>query len=1691
MKVRNVLSALFCILTSLTFGQSFMNEWIDHSKTYYRFKVGSKGINRISKEQLTSLGIGEADAAHFQLWRRGEEIPIHTSAETGSLPADGFIEFWGDINDGYWEKRLYLRPEYQINPEYSLFSDTSVYFLTVNKQGNNKRLRSTDNDMNSTLSPEPYFMHRATISFKNFYNDGFAAVVGTNVFSSSYDNGEGYISAGFGPGAVFSQTLSNLFLDNKGPDVNFKYTAQGRRLNVRNISVSVNNTLIETREMNYFNSINDSLYIKIPNALIASGSAKIDFRNLSPESSDRMALGMVELIYPRIFNFGGQTSFEFQLPANADGNKLVIKNFNAEGVLPVLYDLTNGYRLMAQIDVSGDLVVVLPPSAVNRKLVLASLATARVNNVVEFQTRNFVNYSLSSNQGNYLIISNPLIYFDGGVNQVEAYAQYRSGIAGGSYKPVIADINQLIDQFGWGIKNNPLSIKNFLRFARTNFPDKDQYCLLIGKGVSPNLIRNRVNFNIEGRRDVQVLNLVPTFGTPSSDNILAAEEGDVVPKTHIGRINVVNAKEIRDYLDKLKLYDQSQSQQSCLIDDHKWRRELMHIGGANDFLGEQIMYYLDRYKAVAEDSLLGANVNTLQKTSLTNIQVLAGETVSRLFTNGFSLLTYFGHSSPNTLEFNLDNPENYPYSGKFPVFLVNGCTAGNLFTLDSLRLNGNYVLSEKYIVSTPLRGGIAFIASTHLGIVNYLNLYTEEFYNQISNISYGKSLGVTISNLSDTLIKRYTINDFFVRQHVEQVTLHGDPAIVMYHYEKPDYAIEVKDVKLSSDFISTTETNYRAKFKIHNIGRVTGDSVFVRIERLKPDASRDTLFNQHIAYIPNVDSVELIIRLDNEDISKTKGLNKLIITIDADNKIEEGCENNNTVTKEYFIYEDDLRPVFPYNYSIINKNNIKFYASTADPMIEARDYYFEIDTTKKFNTPLLRKTTNSRAGLIEFDPAGNLVMKENTVYYWRVGFKNTTTQDISWNYHSFLYRPDLNTGYNQSHYFQFVNNIFKDIRIDSISRRFEFNDINRKLKIKTGLHPHHASDRNNVFMDLDMVDFWRCQFNTFTIYVFDQRNLAPWVNVSEGSAGKYGSIFPCDQPRRFFEYPMGNASDRNNARLLLENTVPDSAYVLIINQGTDRGSFTAANSSFISQWMADTATYGAGNSIYHTFIKNGLTQIDSFTRNLPFAFFYKKGDPNYVRQFIGDDPTDLIDVVVNLPSRYTNGDLETPWLGPMKKWEKFYWDGSFNDGKSKTDSVFFQLIGKRKDGTEQAFSEDFLDKETNISYIDAGEFPYLKMKMHVVDSTNLTPFNLDNWRLTGEHIPEGAIAPNVNFICKDTVERGEDLLFSVAFKNISSSAFDSLRLSLQIVTADNGIMFIPLQRKKPLISGDTILISYIINTINLSGLNRIRLIVNPENDQPELYSFNNLLFRNFYVKSDNVQSWLDVTFDGIHILNRDIVSSRPQIAIKIKDENKSIPIAEQDDIKVKIKYPKADTAISYRLGSDSARLTVSDINAGLNELLINLTPKLVQDGEYELTVQPTRGENPIFANYKIAFNVLNTPMISNMFNYPNPFTSSTAFVFTLTGSQIPQNLRIQILTISGKVVKEITRQELGTLRIGRNITEYKWDGTDQYGNQLANGVYLYRVITNLNGKQLDKYVDPNNNTDKFFTNGYGKMYLMR
>ena len=80
------------------------------------------------------------------------------------------------------------------------------------------------------------------------------------------------------------------------------------------------------------------------------------------------------------------------------------------------------------------------------------------------------------------------------------------------------------------------------------------------------------------------------------------------------------------------------------------------------------------------------------------------------------------------------------------------------------------------------------------------------------------------------------------------------------------------------------------------------------------------------------------------------------------------------------------------------------------------------------------------------------------------------------------------------------------------------------------------------------------------------------------------------------------------------------------------------------------------------------------------------------------------------------------------------------------------------------------------------------------------------------------------------------------------------------------------------------------------------------------------------------------------------------------------------------------------------------------------------------------------------------------------------------------------MTITGKIVKEITQDEFGPVHIGRNISNYAWDGKDEYGDLLANGVYLYRVITNINGNSIEK---KNTSASKFFTKDFGKMYIIR
>lgn len=100
-------------------------------------------------------------------------------------------------------------------------------------------------------------------------------------------------------------------------------------------------------------------------------------------------------------------------------------------------------------------------------------------------------------------------------------------------------------------------------------------------------------------------------------------------------------------------------------------------------------------------------------------------------------------------------------------------------------------------------------------------------------------------------------------------------------------------------------------------------------------------------------------------------------------------------------------------------------------------------------------------------------------------------------------------------------------------------------------------------------------------------------------------------------------------------------------------------------------------------------------------------------------------------------------------------------------------------------------------------------------------------------------------------------------------------------------------------------------------------------------------------------------------------------------------------------------------------------------------------------------------------------ILTNLLNYPNPFTTQTAFYFEHNQGGTQLDAQIQIYTVSGRLVKSFdflsaleTQIESGKFRVG----PVYWDGLDQFGDRIGRGTYFYRVkIRNSEGKTQVAY----------------------
>ena len=98
--------------------------------------------------------------------------------------------------------------------------------------------------------------------------------------------------------------------------------------------------------------------------------------------------------------------------------------------------------------------------------------------------------------------------------------------------------------------------------------------------------------------------------------------------------------------------------------------------------------------------------------------------------------------------------------------------------------------------------------------------------------------------------------------------------------------------------------------------------------------------------------------------------------------------------------------------------------------------------------------------------------------------------------------------------------------------------------------------------------------------------------------------------------------------------------------------------------------------------------------------------------------------------------------------------------------------------------------------------------------------------------------------------------------------------------------------------------------------------------------------------------------------------------------------------------------------------------------------------------------------------------LTNVLNYPNPFVNYTEFWFTHNRPYENLEAQVQVYTITGKLVW--TKNQIISTQgfLSRDIT---WNGTDDFGNKIGKGTYIYKLtvksnVTNNKSVKIEKLV---------------------
>ena len=1146
-----------------------------------------------------------------------------------------------------------------------------------------------------------------------------------------------------------------------------------------------------------------------------------------------------------------------------------------------------------------------------------------------------------------------------------------------NYRTFIADIQDIYDEFNYGIKN-PIAIKRFLQYTYEHWQKPaPMFVLLVGNGSwdpkknSPTSVKE---------------DFIPVWGNPVADiwYVCLDGEDDMLPDMFIGRLSIETNEEGERIYRKVVNYVNSPTA--------SWKKQLLFINGGFDDREQNIFGYqseeiINNYVKVPPASCLPF---VISKELDGLYEGENREEIVNAINEGKLWVNFIGHGGSGTWElmfhdqqvFQLENEDRLPLVTSFT------CHTGRFANPEINNFGENFVNYSD-------AGAIGFVGSTGWGFVYEDYLFADKLFEIVLKDTV-RQLGMALT-IAKIKFWAEVYPDVRTESIVYQYSLLGDPALCLALPDKPDLMLNENGISWKPLSPVEADSVVRIQAEIDNYGLATVDSVQLMVFNNFGYSGAEIVFDGQIPAVGYCQSIDFPL-----EVNQKAGEHVLTFFVDPENRIVEADENNNQLNQSIFVGASRLTISRPQKSALITDEYFRLQIYNPIDSEVNPTYVFQIDTMPLFRSSGMKQSQSIQEGTIVtyWEPPS---LKPDQLYFWRCrAIENSTPGN--WVQANFFLGNEF--GWMQRDSIQFLDDIFNNV---------EFKHSGVQLIEQQTIFRVESAGYDDL--------------NYAIIFI----NSSPVSTATRGH-----NIAVCDQYGNFIEFQKFDTYDSQEdvaAMVNFLNNIPESYYVLV-------GIMDSAE-----KLMTEEA-YQALESIGSQYCRN-VGFRDSW------AIIGKKGAA------IGSVPEKLVKryegvaIVQDTVTTYkTEGYLFSDVIGPANSWKKLTWEGEYLSGNN---SFTIDILGYNKKGYNwEVIASNVTNYEnTSLTQIDSKTYSFLKLKGNFKNFNRFSTPVLKAWKVTFDPVCDVAISDQVVIFSADTLLEGTPLKVTAKVYNVGYVSEDSVRVNLYSRKED-GIRE----------NVDSCIVQIEANTyalVNLSwdtrdnaGVNQINLEVDPNNEINELSEANNYVVKNIVVKPDTIPPEIVVTFNGRQILAGDFVAQNPVILIKVFDQN---PVEiEGDTSKFHILLDGERVQFYGNENVMTFLPTVNEVDTSLRAL-IKFTPTL-NDGDHILDVfvyDATNNSN----YYHDEFKVISKLSLLNVFNYPNPFSKETNFTFHLT--QPAEQVVVKIFTTTGRLIHKI---ESFYLEAGYH--QIFWNGRDTDGDELANGVYLYKIIARSANDQTEK-----------------------